>query len=374
MESRRIKLFKPIIDDDEISKVIEVLRSGWLAHGPVVEEFEKMFAEYVGVNHAAAVSNGTVALTLLLKAYGIGPGDKVLVPDYTFIATATSVLMVGARPVFVDIDEKTFNIDPEDLLNKIDSSCRAVIAVHLFGHPADMRALREIAQDHNLVLIEDAAQAHGAEAYGKKVGSLGDAAAFSFYATKNMTTGGEGGIVVSDDRRIIEKVKLLRNHGQVSKYIHAYLGGNFRMTSIQAAIGIAQLRKLDRLNSIRRRNAEEYRRLLQGLESVELPVEMPWAKHVYHLYAIKLAPEIRDCVKECMLSNSIEVAIHYPIPLHEQPLFKKLGLDADSRCSKAEIVSRRELSLPVHPGLSAEDIAFIASTLRRCIERCLEQQ
>jgi len=364
----KIKLFDPQIGDEEVDAVVKVLRSKWLAHGPEVEAFEQEFADYVGVEYGAAVSNGTVALVLAMQALGIGPGDEVIVPDYTFIATATSVLLVGAKPVFVDVEWKTFNISIDDVMEKISSRTKAIIAVHLFGHPSDVKALREIADDRGLYLIEDAAQAHGAEAYGRKVGSWGHVATFSFYATKNMTTG-EGGIVVSNDRGVIEKIKLLRNHGQVSRYVHAILGGNYRMTSFQAALGRQQLRKLDRLNEIRRRNAAKLTELLDTVQGIELPIEMEWAKHVYHLYAVKIIGADRDCVKECVISKGIEVGIHYPMALHEQPLFRKLGYGS-LQCPTAKKLSRIELSLPVHPGLSDDDLTYIAEALRECIDRC----
>ncbi len=364
-------MFEPVIEDEDINAVVSVLKSGWLAHGPVVESFEKNFAEYVGVKYAAAVSNGTVALMLSLKALGIGNGDKVLVPDYTFIATATSVLMVGATPIFVDVDYKTFNMDVDDLQKKIsETNPKAIIVVHLFGHPADIKTIKDIASDKKIVLIEDAAQAHGAEAWGKKVGSFGDAAIFSFYATKNMTTG-EGGIVLSDDRRVIEKVKLLRNHGQTARYIHEELGGNYRMTSIQAALGEAQLKKLDKLNEIRRKNAGLLTAKLSDLKDyVELPYEAPWAKHVYHVYALKLSSNVnRKCVVECMSAKGVETAIHYPLPLHKQPLFQKLGYK--ECCSNASVLAERELSLPVHPKLVDRDIDFVANAFRQCLKSCI---
>ena len=231
----KIPIAKPLLGEEELEAVARVLRSGILAHGPEVEEFEREFAEYVGVDHAVAVANGTVALDLVLRAYGIGPGDEVITTPFSFIATANAILYQGARPVFADIDPVTYTLDPDRVVEKITSRTRAIIAVHLYGHPADMKALREIAEDHDLILIEDAAQAHGAEAHGAKAGSLGDAAAFSFYATKNMVTG-EGGMVTTNDRRIAERVRRLRNHGQAGKYRHVTLGFNYRMTSIAAAI------------------------------------------------------------------------------------------------------------------------------------------
>ncbi|MEM1526091.1 MAG: DegT/DnrJ/EryC1/StrS family aminotransferase [Ignisphaera sp.] len=367
MGIRRVKTFEPMIDEEDIEAVVKVLKSGWLAHGPEVEAFEQEFAEYIGVRYAAAVSNGTVGLMLALRALGIGPDNIVLVPDYTFIATATSVLMVGARPRFVDVDVETFNIDVEDLLSKIDEKVRATVIVHLFGHPVDMKAVKEVAEDKKMLVIEDAAQAHGAEAYGKKVGSFGDVAVFSFYATKNMTTG-EGGIVVSDSKEVIEKVKLLRNHGQIARYIHAELGGNYRLTSIQAALGRTQLKKLDKMNTIRRSIACKYNELLRDIEVISIPIEKPWAKHVYHLYALKFSdPICRDAVYNCMLSKGVEVAIHYPLPLHKQPLFKSLGYE--ECCTNTSYLASVELSIPIHPKLTEDDVAYVVNALSECIKQ-----
>lgn len=367
----RVKLFEPFIEGDEIEAVVRVLKSGQLAQGPEVEAFENEFAAYLGVGAAAAVSNGTAALFLTLKALGIKPGDEVLVPDYTFIATATSVLMLGAKPVLVDVEWDTFNMSVEDLQNKVTDKTKAVIAVHLFGHPADVKALVEVAEDKRLILVEDAAQAHGAEAWGRKVGTFGHAAIFSFYATKNMTMG-EGGVVVSNDRSVIERVKRLRNHGQVARYVHEELGGNFRITSMQAALGRAQLRKLDRLNEIRRENARLLNAQLSALkELIELPIELPWAKHVYHVYALKMRdPTKRDCVADCMVKRGVEVAVHYPLPVHEQPLFKSLGYN--SCCPNATRLSKCELSLPVHPKLGREGTLTVAESLKMCLNLCRE--
>jgi perosamine synthetase len=371
MENRVIKLFEPVIDSEDIEAVVEVLKSGWIAHGPAVEVFEEEFARYVGVDYAATVSNGTIALALALKALGVGAGDKVLVPDYTFIASVTSAMLIGAIPVFADVEYKSFNVNVDEVLKKVEEEdVKAIVAVHLFGHPADIKALRDIASDKRVFLVEDAAQAHGAEAWGKKVGSFGDVAIFSFYATKNMTMG-EGGVVVSNNRAVIEKVRLLRNHGQVTRYVHNELGWNFRITSIQAALGIVQLRKLDNLNELRRRNANMLSNLLSSVEGVELPYEAPWAKHVYHLYATKLgSKKKRDCVFNCMNSRGIEVGIHYPMPLHKQPVFQKLGYGIC--CPTATLLSERELSLPTHPKLCEEDLRNIASSFIKCIEMCKE--
>ncbi len=359
-----IPIARPIIEDEEIEAVIRVLKSGILAHGPEVEAFEREFAEYIGVEYAVAVANGTAALDLVLKAFDIGPGDEVITTPFTFIATANAILYQGAKPVFADIDPKTYNLDPNDVLEKITPRTRAIIVVHLFGQPADMKAFTEIAEDHKLILIEDAAQAHGAEFMGKKVGGFGHAAIFSFYATKNMTTG-EGGMIVTNDRRIAERVKLLRNHGQTEKYLHIELGWNLRMTSIQAALGRVQLRKLDRLNEIRRRNAHMLTQKLSKIKGITPPYEDPRVKHVYHQYVIRVEddfPITRDELRKMLAEKGIGTDVHYPRPIFQQPLYQRLGYPQNI-CPNAIEASKRVLSLPVHPYVTPEDIEYIA----RCI-------
>ncbi len=363
----RIRIAEPQIGEEEIEAVRRVLLSGRLAHGPVVEEFEERFAGYVGVDYAVATSNGTTALFLMLKAAGIGKGDEVITTPFTFIATSNSILYVGARPVFVDIDPRTYNMDPDRVLEALTPRTRAILAVHLYGHPADTRALREIAEDHGLLLLEDAAQAHGAEAYGRKAGSLGDAAAFSFYATKNMTTG-EGGMITTNDRGLAEKARLLRSHGEQGKYDHVELGYNFRLTSIQAAIGLVQLEKLEALNEARRRNASILNSELAGLKGVVTPREEPWARHVYHQYVIRVtAPPGRDSLRERLEVHGVETAVHYPRAIPDQPLYRRLGIDCVDGCPNARRAASEVLSLPVHPGLEPEEVRWIASKVKEII-------
>ncbi len=284
MKKKMIPIAKPIIGDDEIQAVAEVLESGMLAQGRVVEEFETAFVEYVGVKNAIAVSNGTISLDIALKSLGIKQGDEVIVPSFTFISTANAVLFQGAKPVFADIDERTFNMNPEDVLEKISDRTRAIIGVHLFGHPFDVKEIREICEDYHLYLIEDCAQAHGAEYEGKKVGGFGIAGCFSFYATKSITTG-EGGLITTDSEKIAKVCRLLRNHGESQKYYHTMLGYNYRMTDIQAAIGVAQLKKLDALNEKRINHAEYLSQHIKVL-GLELPQKKKGVKHVYHQYAV----------------------------------------------------------------------------------------
>ncbi len=363
-----IKVNAPYITEDEIKAVIEVLKSGQLAYGPVVEEFEKAFSEYLGVPYTVAVSNGTVALYLALKALGIGEGDEVIVPDFTFIATASMVVTAGARPVFADIDLRTYTIDPEDVKKKITGHTKAMIVVHLYGHPANMDELMDIAREHNLYLIEDCAQSHGAEFKGTKTGSFGDIAAFSFYATKNLTMG-EGGAVVTKNEEIAEKVKMLRNHGQVSRYYHEVIGWNFRLTSIQAAIGLQQLRKLDTMNARRREIAKMYLEGLQDVADILLPAEMPWAKHVYHQFTIWVKDAgRRSKLMEHLRGKGIQTAVHYPRPLHMQPALSKFSSSSDL-CPNSIEASKHVLSLPMHPGLTDNDVNHVIRSVREFFKK-----
>ena len=365
-----IPVSRPFIDEREGELVLRVLRSGFLAQGPMVEEFEKRFAEYVGAEHAVAVSSGTAALDLLLKAYGIGRGDEVITTPFSFIATANAVLYQGARPVFGDIDPETYTLSPDSVVELVSPRTRAIIVVHLYGHPADMRAFREIAEDHKLVLIEDAAQAHGALCCGRRAGSLGDAAAFSFYATKNMTTG-EGGVITTNDRRVAERARLLRNHGQVEKYLHVELGYNYRMTDLAAAIGIAQLEKLEYMNRRRRENAAALTEALRSVEGVVPPIERPWARHVYHQYVIRVTRDFpcnRDVLAEKLRETGIGTAIHYPRTIPDQPLYQRLGIDCPRGCPEARRAAGEVLSLPVHPGVSLEQARRIAKVIEALAE------
>lgn len=358
-----IALCKPVIDSLEADYVLQVLNSGMLASGEWVRRFEDNFSRYIGTRYAIANSNGTVALDIALKALNLKDGDEVIVPDFTFIATANSVLFQGSKPVFADIDRKTFNLDPEDVAERITSKTRAIIGVHLFGHPFDVKAIGEICEDHHLSLVEDCAQAHGAELKGQKAGSLGDVGCFSFYATKNMTTG-EGGMVTTSDEELKRRLDLIINHGQSQKYLHTTLGYNYRLTNLQAAIGLAQLEKLDGFNEQRIRNAD---RLTKGLNlpGLRTPFKEADAKHVYHQYAVLIEDEFpmsRDKFMEYLSGKGIGCAIHYPYAIHMQPFYKSLGYRSE-QCPVAVEASARVLSLPVYPGLNDEDMDYIISTI-----------
>lgn len=356
-----IKVNSPYIGDEEINAVSNVLRSGIIAYGDVVREFESEFAKYLGVKHVVTLSNGTVALYVALKCLGIGEGDEVIVPDFTFFATASMVVAAGAKPVFADIDPVTYTLDVNDVKNKITNKTKAIIAVHLFGHPAKMDELKEIADSYGIDLIEDCAQAHGAEYKGKKVGSIGRIAAFSFYATKNLTTG-EGGAIATNDDELAYTAQLLRNHGQDRKYHHVIIGWNFRLTNIQAAIGLVQLQKLDSMNKRRHEIAKKYRKGLSKLDELRLPVEMEWAKHVYHQYTVWIKEEsLRDSLMTFLGERGIQTAIHYPEPLHIQPAFQEYV--SSSCCKNAEEASKHVLSLPMHPSLTDEDVNKVISSI-----------
>ncbi len=350
-----IPIARPWIGDEEKKEVEKVLDSGMLAYGEWVKNFENEFAKYIGVKHALATTNGTQALILVLEAVGV-KNKEVIVPSFTFIASATSIIRAGGKPVFVDVDERTFNIDPEDVRKKITKNTKAIMPVHLYGQAANMDEIMEIAEDHNLYVIEDSAQAHGAEWRGKKTGSIGHIAAFSFYPTKNMTTD-EGGMVTTNDENLAQKVSMLRNHGQTSRYMHEFLGWNFRMTNIAAAIGLVQLKKLDKANEIRRANAKYYDEILGDYAII--PYEHPNSKHVYHQYTIRI--KNRDKLVELFKKESIGFGIYYPMGNHEQPIMQKLGYTA--KLPVTEKLCKEVISVPVHPLITREDREKVAETI-----------
>lgn len=358
-----IPIAKPLIGQEEINGVVRVLQSGTLAEGPRVKEFEEEFASYAGVKHAIAVNSGTAALLVALQAKGIGKGDEVIVPPFTFIATANAVLFAGAKPVFADVDPETFNIDPARIREKITKQTRAIIPVDLYGQTAAMDLIMDLAEDHGLAVIEDACQAHGASIHGKKAGSF-DVGCFSFYPTKNMTTS-EGGMITSDDRAFDDKARMLRSHGSRIRYYHELLGFNLRMTDISAAIGLAQMKKIDDYNNRRISNAALLTEKLQGIPGIVVPSVRPGYRHVFHQYTIKVTPDFhlsRDEVIQRLNAAGIGTGVYYPVPIHQQQLYRELGF-ADS-CPVSEMLSQQVISLPVHPSVTEQDIDFIARAIR----------
>ncbi|WP_440952431.1 DegT/DnrJ/EryC1/StrS family aminotransferase [Methanococcoides sp. FTZ1] len=348
-----IPIAKPDIGNEEIDAVSEVLASGIIAEGERVGEFESAFADYIGAEHAIAVNSGTAALHTALLAHGIGKGDEVITTSFSFIATANSIAYTGAKPVFVDIEAETFNIDVDLIENSITRDTKALMPVHLYGHPAEMKAINEIADDHDLVIIEDACQAHGATYNGQKVGSFGTGA-FSFYPTKNMTTS-EGGIITTNDSEIARKARMIRAHGSQERYLHEMIGYNFRMTDIAAAIGLVQLKKLEGYNNARKRNASKLSERLKDIPGVTVPVIRKGCDHVFHQYTIRV--KNRDEVVACLKQSGIGTGVYYPIPIHMQPTYIEARYNCDLPvCEKA---AKEVISLPVHPGVSEQDIEQI---------------
>lgn len=353
-----IPIAKPQLDEAEIEAVSDVLRSGIIAQGPRVTEFEQAFAEYTGTEYAVAVNSGTAALHAALLAHGIGRGDEVITSSFSFIATGNSVLFTGARPVFADISADSFNLDPELIEEKITPATKAIMPVHLYGHPADMKIITEIAEDHGLAIIEDTCQAHGATYNGKKAGSFGTGA-FSFYPTKNMTTS-EGGIITTNNKEIAEKARMIRAHGSKQRYLHEMLGYNLRMTDISAAIGMVQLKRLPDYIHSRQRNAKLLTKGLEGIDDIECPVIRENCGHAFHQYTIRTRN--RDQLSDHLKENGIGSGIYYPIPIHRQPYYKELGYNDSLMIT--EKASREVLSLPVHPGVTEDNIKTICTTIK----------
>jgi len=348
-----IPIAKPLIGEEEKQAIIAVLESGQLAQGPKVQEFEEEFAALCGVKHAIATSSGTTALLTALLAHRIGFRGEVITTPFTFIASANSILFTRARPVFVDIDESSYNIDATLIEEKITPRTRAVLPVHLYGNPCDMESIMEIADRHKLVVIEDACQAHGASIEGKRVGSYGTGC-FSFYPTKNMTTA-EGGMITTDDDEIAERSRLIRHHGQSQLYYHEVAGYNFRMTELQAALGLVQLGKLAEWT---RRRIENASYLTERLEHVITPQVKEGYMHVYHQYTIRIKGDRDEAMKK-LQKGGVGARVYYPLPVHQQPLYRELGFE-DS-LPVAERMSKEVLSLPVHPALTQEELDKVVS-------------
>ena len=356
-----IQIAKPAISEDAMDRVRTVLESGMLADGPEVRAFEDEFSAFCGTEYGIATSNGTTALEATLRAFDIGRGDRVLTTPFSFVATANAIRLAGAEPVFSDVDPQTFNLDPEaaEAVAR-EADVDAILTVHLYGLPSEMDALADLAADLDVPLIEDAAQAHGAEYRGERVGSLGDAACFSFYPTKNMTTG-EGGMVTTDRDDVDERVRSFINHGRDvgadgdggGTYDHVRLGTNDRMTSVAAAIGRTQLERLDEFTAARRENAA---RLTDGLaknEGIETPIEPAQMKHVYHQYTIRT--EDREGLMAHLADHDVGSSVYYPTPIHEQPAFDGVTTSAPA----AESAATEVLSLPVHPAITYSEVDTI---------------
>jgi perosamine synthetase len=359
-----ISMAKPFIGEEEINAVTAVMRSGMIACGAVVTEFESAFAQYIGVPSAVATNNGTTALHTALLAFGIKAGDKVITSPFTFIASSNSILFCGATPVFVDIDPDTYLLDADKLAAYLEAnyepSMKAIMPVHLFGLACDMPRIMAIAKQYNLKVIEDCAQSHGAQVDGKNAGSFGDAACFSFYPTKNMTTG-EGGICLFNNTADGELGRKYVNHGRVDQYLHDVLGYNYRMTNISAAIGLEQLKRLDGFNQSRRHNAATYDELLANIEQINLPGQYNGFKHVYHQYTLRVNDGRRDELQTYLGQHDIGSAVVYPFSMNEQPFYQdKCQFET---VANAEQAAKQVLSIPVHPALSEDEVSKVAATI-----------
>lgn len=349
----------------EIMAALEqVLESCAFAGGPFVSKFEEEFAAYCGTQFAIGVGNGTDALWFALLGLGVGPGDEVITVPNTFIATAEAITYCGAKPVFVDIDEQTYNMDPALIEAAITPRTKAIIPVHLYGQMADIDAILAIARKHGLTVIEDASQAHGAEYKGKRAGTWSDAGCFSFYPGKNLGACGEAGAIVTNNPGLRAKIQMLRDHGQANKYFHSVVGWNGRMDGMQGAILSIKLRHIENWTEARRKNAAAYDHLLANTHGILTPIQAEYARHVYHLYVVRTKD--RNSLIKALAEKEITCGIHYPLPLHLQEAYRDLGLKKGS-FPVAERVAEELVSLPMYPELSKLEIEAVASAIKQCL-------
>lgn len=373
----------PLIEDDDIAGVVDSLKSDWITKGPKTLEFEKEFAAYVGAKHAVAVNSCTAALHLALVAAGIGPGDEVITTPFTFAASANVIIHTGATPVFADIDPITMNIDAEQIKAKLTSRTKAIVPVHIAGHPCDMDGILALARQHNLFVLEDAAHAVYTQYKGRMIGSISNATAFSFYATKNLVTG-EGGMVTTDDPGLADKIRVLSLHGMSRNawnrytasgswfYEILYPGYKYNMTDIQAALGLSQLAKLERLQAVRRGIAAQYNEAFSNMPELEIPVELDYARHAWHLYVLKLnlakLKIDRNQFIEELKAEKIGTSVHF-IPVHLHPYYRDTFGYQPGDFPRAAETFERILSLPLYPRMSDQDRLDVIEAVKRVAER-----
>jgi len=358
-----INMAKPQIGEDEKKAVMEVMDSGIIASGPRTKAFEEAFASMCTTKHAIATTSGTTALHIAMLAHKIGPGDEVITSAFTFIASGNSVLFVGARPVFIDIDPRTFNLDVTKIEAAITPKTKAILPVHLFGLSCDMDAIMAIAKKHNLAVIEDACQSHGALFKGQKVGSFGTGT-FSLYPTKNITSG-EGGMITTNDDAIDESCRVIRNHGMRKRYYHDELGYNFRMSDMHAAIGLAQIAKLDKFNEKRQDNAAFYSKFLKGVITPYVP---EGSVHVYHQYTVRVPGGKRDALRAFLAENEIGSEVYYPVPIHKQGFYMtEYGYNVS--LPETEKAAAEVLSIPVHPAITVAEREKVASAINEFMSK-----
>ena len=357
-----LKLQYETIKNEIHDAINEVIAKTAFAGGPFVAQFEKEFAEFCKCQYAIGVGSGTEALWIPLLALGIGHGNEVITVPNTFIATTEAISFCGATPVFVDINEKTYNMNPDLIEAAITPKTKAIIPVHIFGQTADMEPIMKIAGKHNLFVIEDACQSHGSKYKEKRAGTIGDAAAFSFYPGKNLGAFGEGGAITTNNLELSKKMQMFRDHGQAKKYYHNMIGWNARMDGIQGAVLSVKLKHLESCNKARRKNAHLYNELLSNVDGVITPVEADYAKHVYHIYAIRV--QNRDTLIKKLTEKNIACGIHYPVPIHLQEAYSFLGYSKGS-FPIAEKCAKEFVSLPMFPELTREQIEYVADNVKR---------
>jgi perosamine synthetase len=366
-----IQINPPQIGGEEIEAVAKVLKSGVLTHGlgagPMVTKFEKNFARFARAKHAIAMNTGTAALHTAILAASLKPGEEVILPSFTFVATAEAIVLTGAKPVFADIDSETYNISPKKIENAVTRKTKAIMPVDLYGLPSDMQPIREIADKHDLKVIEDSCQAHGATYMGKPAGAFSDVACWSFYLSKNMTTG-EGGMITTNNDEMAEKMWFIRSHGEKEKYKSLMIGHNYRMPEMQAAIGCVQLEKLPRFLAKRRENAKRLTAILRKADRLQVPKEPKGYKHSWYLYTVRFKDakrKERDRIVEELRRKGIGAGVYYVNPVHLMPYYRNLG---KHRLPETEKASKQVFSLPVHPSVTAEQIGFIGETVLRLLE------
>ena len=367
-----IPVCEPDLLGNEKTYVVDAIQSGWISGlGSYVDKFEKSFAEFCNVDHAISCTSGTSALHLALAALSIGSGDEVILPAHTMIATCNSVLYCNAKPVLIDSELETWNMDVTKIEEKITSDTKAIIVVHTYGHPIDMDPVLDIAKDYDLYVIEDAAEAHGAHYKGKKVGSIGDVGCFSFYANKIVTTG-EGGMVTTFDSRLAEKIRTLRDHAfsKEKHFWHRYIGFNYRMANLQAAVGCAQMERIEAFIEKKRTNARLYNKLLEGSYLI-LPPEQDWAYNVFWMYGLIVPPTVsRDLTMDGLKKKGIETRTFF-IPMHQQPVYKRMGLFKGEKYQTADYLSEYGMYLPSSVKLTEEEIKYVAESVREELERSI---
>lgn len=357
----------PKIGEEEIQAVVKVLRSGALTSGlgagPMVTQFEKGFAKLAGTKHAVAVNTGTAALHSAVVACGVKQGDEVILPSFTFVATAEAIVLAGGKPVFADIDPKTYCLSPSAAEKAVTKKTKAILPVDLYGFSADMKPMREVAASHGLALVEDAAQAHGATYDGKPAGGFSNAACWSLYASKNMTTG-EGGVVTTDDDEIDETLRMIRTHGEKAKYSSLMLGTNYRMTEVEAAIGNVQLEKLPSFVAKRRQNAEQLTKILKKTSKLTLPNESKGCQHSWYLYTARMndgSETERNRIVQELKKKEIGAEVYYINPVHQMPYYRENF--GGAKLPETELASKQVFSLPIHPGVTSEQVDYIGKTL-----------